>query len=67
MHYQIIIELTEYMLENNMDTYVLDEKISLIPSWDGGNVALCQSEADVDSDDLQGDQEVKGQVQTVTI
>lgn len=67
MHYQIIIELTIYMLESNMNTYVVDYNISLLPSWDGGNVALCQSEADVDSDDLQGDQEVKGQVQTVTI
>lgn len=39
-----------------------DQNIHLLPSWDRGSVALCQSEADIDSDDLQGDQEVEGQV-----
>lgn len=39
---------------------VPDQNIHLLPSWDRGSVALCQSEADIDSDDLQGDQEVEG-------
>lgn len=41
---------------------VPDQNIHLLPSWDRGSVALCQSEADIDGDDLQGDQEVEGQV-----
>lgn len=41
---------------------VPDQNIHLLPSWDRGSVALCQSEADIDGDDLQGDQEVESQV-----
>ena len=47
--------------------YSTVKQIKILPSWHGGCVAISQTEADVDSDDLQGHQEVEGQMQIIPI